>query len=234
MAKTDNKEQAPQTETNSTQSAQTLAMQQEIDVLKAQKTTADKNIASLQQQLEETQRIKEEHDLTISKLQEQVDQLTRDNDALQHQISIPAPAHAENENEIDKLEEQLANKNAEITQLNTTIHLLQQQLQDEKVGAANKIAHIDNQFKNAIMLSPIAENILNEVAQQLSNRYGRSITPRDVVSDYILRYNIQRWNQWFHPFVLSDQQILEIAQQENQEIRSIKQLKAALHIKDQV
>ena len=49
--------------------------------------------------------------------------------------------------------------------------------------------------------------LLLETARRLSERYGQSVTPEMILLDMFNRYTIERWSQWFYPFVLEDRDI---------------------------
>lgn len=58
-----------------------------------------------------------------------------------------------------------------------------------------------------------------------------TVTPQMILADMFNRYTIERWNLWFYKWVLEDEDLIEIAQQVDNRITSIRMLKAALNIK---
>lgn len=78
-------------------------------------------------------------------------------------------------------------------------------------------------------LSPLTVQLLETTAERLTARENRKIEPVQILTNMFLRYTIEKWNQWFYPFVLSDREIVEIAHKVNPEITSISQLKKMLH-----
>ena len=89
-----------------------------------------------------------------------------------------------------------------------------------------------NDDKNIVRLSPFAEKLLAALCHRLTEKYGKKIKPSQVIEDYLIRYNVQRWSEWFHPFVLSDKEMLAIAQQVNPEIKSVREMRNALNIRN--
>ena len=46
-------------------------------------------------------------------------------------------------------------------------------------------------------------SLLNETKKRLSEKYGTTITMKDILLDMFARYTIERYNEWFYPFVIS-------------------------------
>lgn len=74
-------------------------------------------------------------------------------------------------------------------------------------------------------LKPYTAKLLSITAERLSAKYKREIEPIDVLSDMFLKYTIERYSLWFYDFVVKDTELIELAQQINPEITSIKQIK---------
>lgn len=77
-------------------------------------------------------------------------------------------------------------------------------------------------------LKPFVVDLLELTARKLSDKYNKEVTPMQVMVDMFLRYTIERWNQWFYPFVVKDDDIIRLAQKYNPEIQSISQLKSVV------
>lgn len=75
------------------------------------------------------------------------------------------------------------------------------------------------------LLKPYTAKLLSITAERLSAKYKREIEPIDVLSDMFLKYTIERYSLWFYDFVVKDTELIELAQQINPEITSIKQIK---------
>lgn len=75
-------------------------------------------------------------------------------------------------------------------------------------------------------MKPFVVDLLELTARKLSDKYNKEVTPMQVMVDMFLRYTIERWNQWFYPFVVKDDEIIRLAQQYNHDIKSISQLKS--------
>ena len=75
------------------------------------------------------------------------------------------------------------------------------------------------------LLKPYTAKLLSITAERLSAKYKREIEPIDVLSDMFLKYTIERYSLWFYDFVIKDTELIELAQQINPEITSIKQIK---------
>lgn len=101
-----------------------------------------------------------------------------------------------------------------------------QQITDlqEQVNTANARTVLD-------FMDPFPARLLNLTAKYLSERYNREVTPINVLVDMFIKYTIQKWSEWFYPWVLSDTEIVKEAQKFNKDIYSIKQLKAWLNVR---
>lgn len=60
-----------------------------------------------------------------------------------------------------------------------------------------------------IKLTHIHIALLTETAKRLSTP-EKTITISDILSDMYYRYEVQRFNEWFYPFVIKDSEFLEI------------------------
>lgn len=111
-------------------------------------------------------------------------------------------------------------------------------LEDERKSLENKVFQMENErissenediwLKMKRVITPFSGYLLENTAKKLSSKYGKEVTPLQILIDMFMRYTIERWSQWFYPFVLSDKEILEIAQQINPEIKNIGEIKKTL------
>ncbi|MDY0144087.1 MAG: hypothetical protein RBR97_19575 [Bacteroidales bacterium] len=79
-------------------------------------------------------------------------------------------------------------------------------------------------------IKPFAVSLIELTAVKLSEKYGRTVEPMEILVDMFMRYTIERWNQWFYPFQLDDSEIVQAAQAINPEINSISQIKKTLPV----
>ena len=90
---------------------------------------------------------------------------------------------------------------------------------EQKVNNANARTVLD-------LLPEFTAKLLVITAEKLSKKYNKTVKPIDVLSDMFLRYTIDRYNEWFYKWVVTDVEILETAKSINPEISSIKQIKS--------
>lgn len=96
---------------------------------------------------------------------------------------------------------------------------------EEKV---NKLTEDLSTAKNRSVLDfmkPFPARMLALTAERLSQKYKREVTPIQVLGDMFLRYTIDKWSEWFYPWVLTEDEIVAIAHEINPEITNIKQVK---------
>ena len=79
-------------------------------------------------------------------------------------------------------------------------------------------------------IAPFPAALLEATAKRLSEYYKREITPIQVMVDMHLRYTIERYAEWFYPFILKDKDIVEIARGINPEVTDIWQIKKSLNL----
>ena len=116
---------------------------------------------------------------------------------------------------------------AKIEKLTAECEQWKQTANENGVGASAKDAEVENlQEENKVLKSNLAayeqtkenvtggivlqeatKKILERVAVKLSERYGKAIDVNQIVNMCILRYNIERYTAWFHPFVIDDAEI---------------------------
>ena len=62
--------------------------------------------------------------------------------------------------------------------------------------------------------------LLNEVTRRLSTDESR-VTIKDILLDMFLRYEVQRYNEWFYPMVIKDDEFLAITGYERKELKKL-------------
>lgn len=79
---------------------------------------------------------------------------------------------------------------------------------------------------------PLAENeilfsipdihlkLLQEVTRRLSSPEN-TVTIKDILLDMFLRYEVQRYNEWFYPFVISDDEFLQITGYTRKQLKKV-------------
>lgn len=138
------------------------------------------------------------------------------------------------ENKVNELENRISELENERIQLeNNGI-----QMENERKSLENKVFQMENEhissenediwLKIKRNITPFSAYLLENTAEKLSARYNKEVKPLQILIDMFMRYTIEKWSQWFYPFVLSDKEILEIAQQINPEIKNINEIKKTL------
>lgn len=147
-----------------------------------------------------------ENGAQIAELQEKLDKITAERDSIKETSD---KLIAEHEANLKKLAdaEQRANENGENS---TAITLENERLKEENEVLKSNLAAYESTKENGaggIVLQEATKKILERVAVKLSERYGKAIDVNQIVNMCILRYNIERYTAWFHPFVIEDEEI---------------------------
>lgn len=141
------------------------------------------------------------------------DELVNERNNLEEQLRIHVGKN-------DSLEEELQQiKNADgmestsyqlqIDKLNETINSLQSKLSEYE--------NTDN--SNKITLLPAVQQIMDLVADKLTKKYGKPVCVVDIINKMVLRYNVERWTEWFYPFCISDSEIKQITGKSTEELK---------------
>lgn len=115
---------------------------------------------------------------------------------------------------VQLLEESLSNKKNLLQQLNDTVR-------------ANTNRNTDDLILES--LEPLPAMLLKITAEKLTKKYKREVTPTMILVDMFVKYTVEQYSIWFYPFVISDDEIIKIAQTINPDITSINQLKQTLN-----
>ena len=81
----------------------------------------------------------------------------------------------------------------------------------------------ENQF--VINTTPIFEALMKETEQSLSATHKKEVTREDILKDMFMRYTILKWTEWFYPFCISNNRIVELSKSVNPELDSIEKVK---------
>ena len=76
--------------------------------------------------------------------------------------------------------------------------------------------------ENEILFSipDIHLRLLNEVTRRLSSPEN-TVTIKDILLDMFLRYEVQRYNEWFYPMVIKDEEFKQITGYERKELKKL-------------
>ena len=165
--------------------------------------------------------------------EEQANEIAR----LQNEIADLKNQKAKDEQTIYKLENENINNEAEIDSLNEQISSMQNEQNANGIDATKYTLEIDalheknNQLQSRIneyeqadangkiqLLQPVKQ-IMDLVAHKLSGKYKQTISVTDIINKMVLRYNVERWTEWFYPFCVSDVEIKQITGKTTDELK---------------
>lgn len=136
--------------------------------------------------------------------------------------------------EVVRLQSKLSENNEKTTSLQAdydskqTDYLQQITELEEKVNKLTADLSTAENRSVLDLLNPFTAELLKITSEKLSNKKNENITPIRIVEDMFLRYTIEKNNQWFYKWVVTDAEILKIANNLNPAIKSIDQLKKIL------
>ena len=222
MAK-DNTQQSKNTPVdNDTLLENIKVLETEKNMLKEQKERAEKAANDFNNEIQEK-------DAKIKSLEDQIQKLTSENNDIAEQLnalSQKEPDNQSNAEEIEDLKKQLSealNEKDKADKCNIA-------LVEEKNALIEQLNNLNSADKG-IMLSPFVKNYLNALAEKLSKRYNKPVDPAKIIEDYIIRYNLtDKWTEWFHPWLMTDDDAVRIANKINPEVKTFNDLKKALNI----
>ena len=216
-----------QTETNNALLQENTALKQKITALEELIAASDTEIAELKKQVTITQDADgSSNDERIKELQEKLkvmtDRATRAEDEVKdNRKSIDGLRAAKAELE-KRLEQVTAERDtAQSAYLNT-----------ERAETPINAMNIYPEGDILHYFPAITARMLDITAERLTakRRDGITVTPAMILADMFNKYTIQRWNNWFYWPVLTDDDIIEIAESVNERLTSIRMIKAALNI----
>lgn len=206
----------------------------------------DKELKELQAQFAEQKQEISSKDAEIAALKQQLQDLQTELDNAGNESDAEIQnTIKELKDRASKAEEQAKQGQELINGLNETKRELQAELsktrQDlEKAQNALLNVNRDNHAAgersddNFLQYFPtITALMLERTAEKMTEcrKDGVTVTPQMILGDMFNRYTIERWNLWFYKWVLKDEDLIEIGQQVDDRINSIRMLKAALNIK---
>lgn len=129
--------------------------------------------------------------------------------------------------EVVSLQRKLSENNETTTRLQSDYECLQRDYtsKQQEVNTLEKDLSTAENRSVLDFMKPFPARLLALTAERLSQKYKREVTPIQVLGDMFLRYTIEKWSEWFYPWVLSEADILNEAQKINPNITSVKQLK---------
>ena len=215
------------TEANNTLLQENAALKQKITALDEIIAASDTEIAELKKQVSIAQDAAgSSNDERIKELQEKLkamtDRATRAEDEVKdNRKSIDGLRAAKAELE-KRLEQVTAERDtAQSAYLNT-----------ERAETPINAVNIYPEGDILHYFPTITARMLDITAERLTakRRDGLTITPAMILADMFNKYTIQRWNNWFYWPVLTDNDIIEIAETIDERLTSIRMIKAALNI----
>lgn len=216
-----------QTEANNTLLQENAALKQKITALEELIAASDTEIAELKKQVTLAQdaagnssdeRIKE----LQSKLKTMTDRATRAEDEVK-----------DNRKSIDGLRAAKAELEKRLEQVTAERDTAQSAfLNTERAETPINAVNIYPEGDILHYFPTITARMLDITAERLTakRRDGLTITPAMILADMFNKYTIQRWNNWFYWPVLTDNDIIEIAETIDERLTSIRMIKAALNI----
>ena len=216
-----------QTETNNTLLQENAALKQKITALEELIAASDTEIAELKKQVSSAQNAADSsNDERIKELQEKLkvmtDRATRAEDEVKdNRKSIDGLRTAKAELE-KRLEQVTAERDtAQSAYLNT-----------ERAEMPINAVNIYPEGDILHYFPAVTARMLDITAERLTakRRDGITVTPTMILADMFNKYTIQRWNNWFYWPVLTDDDIIEIAESLDERLTSIRMIKAALNI----
>lgn len=129
--------------------------------------------------------------------------------------------------EVASLQRKLSENNDTTTRLQSDYECLQRDYtsKQQEVNTLEKDLFTAENRSVLDFMKPFPARLLALTAERLSQKYNREVTPIQVLGDMFLRYTIEKWSEWFYPWVISEDEIVAIAHEINPEITNIKQVK---------
>lgn len=200
-------------------------------------------INSLKETIKELQSNNETLNEEITSIKDMNTNLSQSNDALSEQLKnlqndnseLAAQAKSSTDEQLQSLNEQLENLRKENQDNYTSANKTQLALDEAEKTIEQLKEQLDRAEKKTagIRLSPFATKVLNELSKRLTKKYSKEISVRLIIEDYVVRYNLQRRTEWFHPFVLSKDDLVKIAQTISPKITSFDILLKAVKLQDE-
>lgn len=216
-----------QTETNNTLLQENTALKQKITALEELIAASDTEIAELKKQVTLAQDAAgSSNDEHIKELQEKLKTMTDRATRAEDEIK-------DNRKSIDELRAAKAELEKRLEQVTAERDTAQSAyLNTERAEMPINAVNIYPEGDILHYFPTITARMLDITAERLTakRRDGLTITPAMILADMFNKYTIQRWNNWFYWPVLTDNDIIEIAETIDERLTSIRMVKAALNI----
>lgn len=197
-------------------------LETEKNMLKEQKERAEKAANDFNAEIQDK-------DAKIKSLEEQIQKLTNEKNDISGQLDAlqqNQPVAQNNTEEFENLLKQLSEVESEKEKTDKC----NVALVEENKSLKKKITDLNSADKG-IILTPFIRDYLNALAEKLSKRYNKTVDPAKIIEDYIIRYNLtDKWTEWFHPWLMTDEDAVRIANKINPEVKTFNDLKKALNI----
>ena len=227
---------------NSAGASEQQKLEQEIADLKQQITAKEQEIAAKEQDLAAATVEIAENQQTITNLQQAADaspdgQAIADLKAKLQQMTARAQKAEQDSKDLQQLvnglNETKRELNKQLKNVQDDLNEAQQRYLEFEREATEESANRYPEGDILHFFPPITARYLELTAQRLSavRTDGKEITPQMILGDMFNRYTIDQFNLWFYKWVISDRELIEIAQEENEKITSKRLLRAALGIK---
>ena len=215
---------AAQADSNAAERIQLL--QTEITAQKQKIAEKEQEIADLNSKITEQGRMLKE----LDKLTKQQPPELKE---LQNRLGAAEEELKENRKILNGRAEQVAAYEQKVSALEQTIADLKHKNSDlhqqlDAAGAGHYSA--PDEFLSAF--EPIVAELLQRTADKMTDirTDGLKVLPSMIVGDMFLKYTLQKRTMWFYKWILSDAEILEIAQNINPNITSIRMLRKILNV----
>ena len=215
------------TEANNTLLQENAALKQKITALDEIIAASDTEIAELKKQVNIAQ------DTTGSSNDERIKELQEKLKAMTDRATRAEDEVKDNRKSIDGLRAAKAELEKRLEQVTAERDTAQSAyLNTERAETPITAVNIYPEGDILHYFPAITARMLDITAERLTakRRDGITVTPAMILADMFNKYTIQRWNNWFYWPVLTDDDIIEIAETINERLTSIRMVKAALNI----
>ena len=114
----------------------------------------------------------------------------------------------------------------------SSINLVDNKILEESYRSGGRQLEVSQEPSNwasvKLTLNPLVVELLEVTASRLSDRYKCTVDPMQILVEMFTRYTLERWNEWFYPFVMRDNEIIKIAMQINPELSTISHIEKQL------
>lgn len=200
----------------------------EKNMLKEQKERLENEKKKIE---EEHNKESKEHEDKVKSLEEKIQKLESEKKQLQQDkenLEQQTKQVSENQPETTELQKKLDKASQE----NSGLIKERDDWRKKAENLSNQLQEQANKKPAGLALSPFIMQFLEMLAEKLSRRLQRDITPVEIVEDYVISYNLtKKWTEIFHPWVDMRKEAIEIAHSINPDIKTLEDLKTALHLK---